>query len=159
MDAETYRFEDDGRFPNSALPLLVRRAALPHDAAAIERVFARNGWSNAWRDGVFGFHHFHSVAHEALGVARGAARVMFGGPGGRALDLRAGDAVVIPAGVAHRALEAGADFLVVGAYPGGADFDVRRGDAAEHAAALRAIAAVPLPRGDPAQGAAAPPWR
>lgn len=151
-DAETHRFADDGRFPNSALPLLVYRRALPPDPAAMERAFAANGWSNSWRDGVFDYHHFHSIAHEVLGVAAGEARVAFGGPSGREVTLRAGDVVVIPAGVAHRNMGASADLLVVGAYPGGADYDIRRGDPAEHAAAARAVAAVPVPESDPVRG-------
>jgi uncharacterized protein YjlB len=75
-------FTDDGAIPNSTLPLLVYRAAVPADPAAIERLFATNQWPPAWRDGVHPFHHFHSTAHEALGVARGEASVLFGGPGG-----------------------------------------------------------------------------
>lgn len=151
-DPETHGFSDDGRFPNSALPLLVHRAALPPDPAAMERAFAANGWSNAWRDGIFDYHHFHSIAHEVLGIAAGEARVAFGGPSGREIALRAGDVVVIPAGVSHRNVGASADLLVVGAYPGGADYDIRRGDPAEHAAAARAASAVPLPDLDPVHG-------
>jgi len=151
-DAETYLFADDGRFPNSALPLLVYRRALAPDPATVERVFAAHGWSNSWRDGIFGYHHFHSTAHEALGIAAGEVRVAFGGPSGQEVTVRAGDAVVIPAGVGHRNMGHGADLLVVGAYPGGMDCDLRRGDPAEYAAAVRAVAAVPLPDSDPVQG-------
>jgi uncharacterized protein YjlB len=149
---ETYRFADDGRFPNSALPLLVYRGALPPDPAAMERAFAANGWTNAWRDGIFSYHHFHSIAHEVLGIAAGDVRVAFGGPLGQEVAVRAGDVVVIPAGVAHRNMGASADLLVVGAYPGGGDYDIRRGEPAEHEAAVRAIAAVPLPDSDPVSG-------
>ncbi len=150
---ETHLFVGDGRgFPNSALPLLVYRRALPPDPAAMERAFAANGWSNAWRDGIFGYHHFHSTAHEVLGIAAGEVRVAFGGPSGREVTVQAGDVVAIPAGVAHRNLGQSARLLVVGAYPGGADYDIRRGDPAEHAAAARAIAAVPLPDSDPVFG-------
>ena len=151
-DVETHRFADDGRFPNSVLPLLVYRRALPPDPAAMERAFAANGWSNSWRDGIFRYHHFHSIAHEVLGIAAGEARVAFGGPSGREVAVRAGDVVVIPAGVAHRNMGQSADLLVVGAYPGGSDYDTRRGEPAEHAAAVRAIAAVPLPESDPVSG-------
>jgi uncharacterized protein YjlB len=151
-DVETYRFADDGRFPNSALPLLVYRGALPPDPAAMERAFAANGWSNSWRDGIFDYHHFHSIAHEVLGIASGEVRVAFGGPSGQEVTVRAGDVVAIPAGVAHRNMGASADLLAVGAYPGGGDYDIRRGDPAEHAAALCAIAAVPLPDSDPVSG-------
>jgi uncharacterized protein YjlB len=149
---ETYRFADDGRFPNSSLPLLVHRAALPPDAAAMIRTFASNGWSNSWRDGIFPYHHFHSIAHEVLGIASGWVEVAFGGPAGQAVTVRAGDVVVIPAGVAHRNLGQSDDLLVVGAYPGGSDYDLRRGDPAEHAAAVHAIAEVPLPGSDPVLG-------
>ena len=151
-DPETHLFADDGRFPNSALPLLVYRRALPLDPAAMERAFAANGWSNAWRDGIFRYHHFHSTAHEVLGIAAGEVRVAFGGPSGREVAVRAGDVVVIPAGVAHRNMGQSADLLVVGAYPGGMDYDIRRGDPAEHAAAVRATNAVPLPDSDPVSG-------
>ena len=153
---DTYRFHDDGRFPNSRLPLLVYRQALTLNAAAMERTFAGNGWSNAWRDGIFAYHHFHSIAHEVLGIAAGEVGVAFGGPSGRIVALRAGDVVVIPAGVAHRNMGESDDFLVVGAYPDGAEYDIRRGDPGEHAAVLRNIAAVPLPECDPVGGSAGP---
>ena len=97
-DPLTFTFEDDGTIPNSRLPLLVYRNAVPTDAAAIEQVFTANRWPAAWRDGVHPFHHFHSTAHEVLGVARGEASVLFGGPNGKVLTVRAGDVVVVPAG-------------------------------------------------------------
>lgn len=99
---ETYVFDGDGRFPNSRLPALVYRDALPADADAMMRAFAANGWSDAWVDGIFAHHHFHSIAHEVLGIAGGEVQVALGGPEGRTLTLKAGDVVVIPTGVAHR---------------------------------------------------------
>src|ERR1700692_4721502 len=86
-----WTFDDDGVIPNSRLPLLVYRDAVPADAAGIERLFAANRWPPAWRDGVHPFHHFHSTAHEVLGVARGEASVLFGGPGGTVLEVWARD--------------------------------------------------------------------
>jgi uncharacterized protein YjlB len=157
-DPEEHRFADDGAgFPNSALPLLVYRAALSADPAAMERAFAANVWSNAWRDGIYPFHHFHSTAHEVLGIAAGEVRVVFGGPSsGREVAVRAGDVVAIPAGVSHRNVAGSADLLVVGAYPGGSGYDLRRGDPGERAAVLRAVAAVPVPGGDPVAGRGGP---
>ena len=73
-EPETFLFEDDGAIPNSSLPLLVYRAALPADPGAIEARFAANRWPPAWRDGVHPFHHFHANTHEALGV-HGVARL------------------------------------------------------------------------------------
>jgi uncharacterized protein YjlB len=99
---ETYLFADDGRFPNSTLPVLVYRSALTADAGAMVRAFAANGWSNAWQDGIFTFHHFHSISHEVLGIAQGEVQVTLGGPSGETVTMRAGDVVVIPAGVGHR---------------------------------------------------------
>jgi uncharacterized protein YjlB len=141
-----------GRFPNSALPVLIYRAALPPDPAAMERAFAAQDWRNAWRDGIFRYDHFHSNTHEVLGMAAGEVTVRFGGPEGRNVILRAGDVVVIPAGVGHCNLRQTRTLLVVGAYPGGKEYDVRRGDPAELAAARRAIESVPLPRLDPVPG-------
>jgi len=147
------RFTDDGAIPNSTLPLLVYRAAVPADPAAIERLFAANQWPPVWRDGVHPFHHFHSTAHEALGVARGEASVLFGGPGGSVLTVKAGDVVVIPAGVAHCNQHQSSDLLIVGAYPGNADNpDLRRGKPDEHEAVKQAVRAVPLPEADPVEG-------
>ena len=154
-EPETFSFEDDGAIPNARVPMLVYRGAVPADAAAIERLFADNDWPPAWRNGVHPFHHFHSTAHEALGVARGHARVLFGGPNGRVLDVQAGDVVVLPAGTGHCNQGASADLLIVGAYPVGARerVDMRRAKPEEHDEAVRNIALVPVPDSDPVTGA------
>ena len=73
-EPQTFTFADDGAIPNSKLPLLVYRQAVPADPAAIERLFTANRWPAAWRDAVHPFHHFHSDAHEVLGVASGSAQ-------------------------------------------------------------------------------------
>jgi uncharacterized protein YjlB len=152
-----FSFTDDGAIPNSNLPLLVYRAAVPADPAAIERLFEANDWPPAWRDGVHPFHHFHSTAHEVLGVARGEASVLFGGPGGQVLTVQAGDVVVIPAGVAHCNQGQTDDLLIVGAYPAnGPNPDLRRGMAGEHAAVKRAVDKVPCPTADPVAGGDGP---
>lgn len=44
------------------------RQALAHDADLMEQAFADNGWSNAWQDGIFTYHHFHSIAQEVLAL-------------------------------------------------------------------------------------------
>lgn len=151
---ETFCFADDGAIPNSCLPMLVYRQAVPADPAEIERIFAANSWPPAWRDGVHPFHHFHSTAHEALGVARGYARVMFGGSSGRVLEVRAGDVVVLPAGVGHCRQEQSPDLLIVGAYPQGmrTGLDTRRGDPSEHDEVLCNIAEAAMPACDPVAG-------
>jgi uncharacterized protein YjlB len=128
------------------LPLVVYRGALAEGgdrAAACERLFAQHGWPDAWRNGIYGQHHYHSTAHEVLGIAAGSARVKLGGEGGQTVELRAGDVVVIPAGVAHKREAASADLLVIGAYPRGQRPDLCRAEAAAHGRALPRIAAVP----------------
>src|SRR5713226_9492267 len=155
---ETYRFADDGMVPNNpALPLVVYRAALPaagDRATACERMFARHGWPDSWRNGIYPHHHYHSTAHEVLGIARGNARVRLGGEGGQSVELNAGDGVAIPAGIAHKREAASSDLLVIGAYPRGQHPDMCGAVAAEHDRALAAIAAVALPESDPVTGRA-----
>lgn len=150
---ETHIFAADGAIPNSRLPLLVYRGGLAADAAAMERAVAAHGWPPRWRDGVYPWHHFHPSAHEALGVASGHGRVLFGGPNGTEIVLAAGDVVVVPAGVGHCGVAASADLVIVGAYPAGtSDTAASRGVAG--AAAM--ISAVATPAADPVAGADGP---
>lgn len=154
----TYRFEDDGRIPNNPrLPLLVYKRVLPGGGAeGFEDLFRGNGWGGVWRDGIFGYHHYHSTAHEVLGVARGSARVTFGGEGGVTLEVEEGDAVVIPAGVGHCNRGAGRDLLVVGAYPEGQSWDLCTGEPGERPRVLENIRQVSLPGRDPIFGEGGP---
>jgi uncharacterized protein YjlB len=153
-------FADDGRVPNNLrLPLIVYRRALstgPGAAAACEARFAGNGWSGGWRGGIYAYHHYHSTAHEALGIVAGSARVRLGGEDGAIVEVRAGDVVVIPAGVAHKSEGASPDLLVVGAYPGGHGPEMRVPGTGERERALVNIAAVPLPASDPVCGKSGP---
>lgn len=124
---------------------LIHRGALPDPSVAgFERLFLGHGWSNSWRNGVHDWHHFHTTTHEVLGCYAGWAVIRFGGPDGRDHRLAAGDAVVIPAGLAHCRIEASGDFSVVGAYPGGAEPDLKRGNGA--------AVDLPLPEADPVLG-------
>lgn len=153
------RFFDDGTYPNSRLPLLFYEEALPRgdaDPEAMEALFAANGWPPAWRAPVFTYHHYHSTAHETLGVARGSARLLLGGPEGREFDAEPGDVIVIPAGVAHRRLDSSSDFLVVGCYPPGQDWDLLRGELGDRPKADQNILRVPKPASDPVAGVAGP---
>ncbi|MEX1018501.1 MAG: cupin domain-containing protein, partial [Litorilinea sp.] len=125
-------------------------------AAQCEAVFGRAGWTNWWRNGIFAYHHYHSTAHEVLAIARGHARVQFGGEQGEIVPVRAGDVVLIPAGVGHKNLGASADLLVVGAYPPGQMWDLCRGAPGERPQVLTNIQAVPLPATDPVYGATGP---
>lgn len=155
---------DDGTFPNSQLPVLLWRGVIPPggDAAeTIENRFRANGWGGSWRDGIFTWHHYHSTAHEVLGIARGSVIVQLGGPHGETLDLEKGDVALLPAGTAHCNTEQTDDLLVIGAYPPGQHPDLLRGDPGERPNADRNIAAVSLPKSDPVTGETHTPaaWR
>ncbi|HUC12734.1 MAG TPA: cupin domain-containing protein [Stellaceae bacterium] len=157
---EEHLFSDDGSVPNnSRLPLVVYRNVLhtgPGAAAACENLFAGHGWSGGWRGGVYPYHHYHSTAHEALGIVAGSARVRLGGERGEVVELRAGDVVVIPAGVAHKGEAASPDLLIVGAYPGGLGPDMRVPGKGDRERVLANIMAVPLPLSDPVGGGSGP---
>lgn len=157
---EAHLFGDDGRFPNSRHPALVYRAVSTEPAAAragaFERLFSRHQWPAAWRNGLYTQHHYHSAAHEVLGVYEGWVHARLGGESGTLLVLRAGDVLVIPAGVAHRNEGQSKDFRVVGAYPLGTEMDMFYGEPGERPRADRTIGAVPLPEQDPVFGAAGP---
>src|SRR5713101_7376091 len=98
-------FEDDGLVPNNPMPFLVYKGAVDVDNAhpekTIEGLFGANGWGYMWRNGVYDYLHYHATVHEALGVARGHARVRFGGNRGKEIEITPGDVAILPAG--HRA--------------------------------------------------------
>lgn len=160
VEPERHLFEDDGTIPNNPrLPFLVYPGALDlgdDPAATCEAVFTANRWDRSWRDGIYPFPHFHSTAHEVLGICRGEARVRLGGAKGMVTTVRAGDVVVIPAGGGHQNLGASDDLLVVGAYPPGPDWDLCTGEDGERAHVVDDIAAVPLPPTDPLFGEEGP---
>ena len=149
----TYAFADDGAIPNSSLPFLVYRRILRFGAddppAVCERLFERNGWGSTWRNGIYPFSHYHSTAHEVLGIAAD-------------LEVKMGDVVLIPAGVGHEKLGASRDLLVVGGYEVGASPDLCRGERGERPVAVENIARVALPSTDPVYAAGGPlveKWR
>ena len=151
---EALRMEVLELLPGATLPAAIYREAFAPDGdaeALCERLFARHGWSGAWRNGIYPYHHFHATTHEVLGIARGHARVRLGGDEGPLVEIHAGDVIVIPAGTSHKNEGASADLSVVGAYPGGRAPDMKKG---VPAAALRSM--VPLPDADPVYGAAGP---
>src|ERR1700733_540990 len=92
--ANACRFKDDGETPNNPhFPFIHYRSAVvldpDHDPAAVfEVLFKAHGWVDQWRDGIYPYLHFHTKAHEVLGIARGTARVQFGGKKGRTVALK-----------------------------------------------------------------------
>ncbi|MEZ2352007.1 cupin domain-containing protein [Caballeronia sp. RCC_10] len=152
---EHFKLAANGWVPNnSRLPVLLWRGAIEPGGrdcgSRFEALFAQNGWPPQWRDSVFDYHHFHSTAHEVLGVASGEAELIIGGPGGRVISVRAGDALLLPAGTGHCLLKSGGRFQVIGAYPPNQQWDIRRD--ALSADELRAMQALPFPATDPVGG-------
>lgn len=137
-------------------PVLIYKGVITDGdvAGQFEQRFADNGWPPQWRDGIFDYHHYHTTAHEVLGIARGTARLVIGGPGGEEIDVEAGDALLLPAGTGHCRLSASLDFMVVGAYPPGMEFDLCKQAATP--AILARIVALPFPERDPVNGDSPP---
>jgi uncharacterized protein YjlB len=160
VEPEQFSFKDDGVFPNSILPLLLYRQVLTTKvgdrASVLEQRLAENDWRNSWRNGVYPFTHYHSTTHEVLGIYCGSATLRLGGGHGKNVEVRAGDLIVIPAGVAHQNIGASEDFAVVGAYPDGREWDLLRGRPGERPRADRTIAALPMPDNDPIYGTEGP---
>ena len=156
FEVEAIQIHPSGNIPNSELPLLVYRRAVrlqsDDPASVFEDLFKANGWTDSWRNGIYDYHHYHSTAHEVLGVYAGTASVNFGGEGGPITRVFAGDVIVIPAGVSHKNLGASPDFGVVGAYPKGQKVDMHYGKPNERAKADANISKLPLPERDPVQG-------
>jgi uncharacterized protein YjlB len=150
-----------GAIPNHPhWPLLVYPAAVEiagsDPAAAFEALFDRNRWPAAWRNGVYAHHHFHTTAHEALGVYSGEVTVQFGGDDGIVVTARPGDVIVLPAGTGHKRLSSRGALGVVGAYPAGQHADICTPLLSNRTRHAGAVAQVPLPECDPVYGAEGP---
>jgi uncharacterized protein YjlB len=158
---DSHSFVANGWVPNNPdIPVLVDHAVEEGDCETLARTFedrfAGNGWLPRWRDTIFDYHHYHSTAHEALGVAARSATVMLGGPDGLVVELAAGDALMLPVGTGHCRVRASEDFLAVGAYPEGQDWDICREAPSQEAA--KRIRSLDLPPLDPVLGAIGAIW-
>ncbi|NBB76775.1 MAG: cupin domain-containing protein [Bacteroidetes bacterium] len=163
MKLKTILLKDDDTFPNNPdLPLVLMKNAvdLPESpsvaAERMESKFIGNNWTGTWRNGIYGYHHYHSNTHEVLGVCSGSAEVQFGGPDGISVRLSKGDVAVLPAGTAHKNLSSDASFLVVGAYPDGMSYDMNTGKEKERPEVVENIKNVPVPQNDPVFGSDGP---
>jgi len=158
---KTYMLEDDGKFPNNpTLPLIVYKGVAKIDGKesliALESRLRNHNWRGIWRNGVFPYHHYHSNAHELLVVYDGKATIQFGGDQGIKLEVEKGDAILLPAGTAHKKLGSNKAFMVLGAYPNGGSYDINYGKSSERPRADEKIKNVPLPGWDPFYGSEGP---
>ncbi|MFW6324869.1 MAG: cupin domain-containing protein [Desulfovibrionales bacterium] len=159
IDVRELSLEEDGPYPNSHLPLLVYRRVFPRKGEItkdLQDLFSRNGWEDQWVNGLYPFHHFHSTAHEVLGIATGQVAIQFGGPNGQVVTVSKGDVALIPAGVSHKQVGKTPDLLVIGAYPTGQNADLQYGRMETKGQAEENIAGVPLPDSDPVFGREGP---
>src|SRR5210317_1553268 len=118
------QLHENGNFPNNPqVPVLLYKNIFEFEnsqpAELIEKTFSENNWSGLWRNGIYNFQHYHSTAHEVLGVYGGWAEVQLGGDGSKIVRIEKGDMVVLPAGTAHKRINSGDGFAVVGGYPDG----------------------------------------
>lgn len=148
---QKFHFQDDGTYPNNKLPVHYYEKAF-EQPDTMREIFDSNCWRNSWINGIFPYHHYHSTAHEVLGVLQGHAVVKLGGLDGEKLNISRGDVIVLPAGTAHKRMQQSDDFQVLGAYPDGMSFDTKTDKPGEYVQALQQIPNVPIPKQDPVTG-------
>lgn len=145
-----------GFFPNNPrYPLLIYKQTFVitnQSPQAIQDLLRRNHWSKSWVDSIYDYHHYHSTTHEVLVMIEGEGTVQFGGDKGKIYEVKQGDVVIIPAGVAHKSLSLSRSFKCVGAYPWDVDFDMNYGTAEEHPHVDEQIKNAGLPQSDPVFG-------
>lgn len=160
--AETFRLKENKPFPNNPLPVIYYAGALKeltesHDKEKkISDYLEKNHYSNSWVGGILPHHHFHSNTHEVLVCLAGTATVQLGGPEEGIYPFHQGDVVLLPAGTAHKKIEATKDFQIVGAYPNGLEYDMQTGNEENYDKIKERIAKVALPEWDPVEGKQGP---
>lgn len=161
LDITAINLEENGNIPNNPeLPLLLYRQVFAGGGADLEtkfrQAFMNHGWVGTWVNGVYSYHHYHSNAHEVLGVASGSATIIFGGLGGKELKVEAGDMAILPAGTGHCCQSASSDFRIVGAYPQGQqNHDLCKQEDTDEEKKQR-IRQVEMPEQDPVAGEKGP---
>jgi uncharacterized protein YjlB len=163
LDIEVFKLPPHDWVPNNrTLPVVLYRNTMQggadvdaeERAAAFEALFDGHQWPPRWRDSIFDYHHFHSTAHEVLAIVSGEAEVIVGGPRGRVVCVRTGDVMLLPAGTGHCLQSTSGKFSVVGAYPAGQQWDIRREALTREECAE--MEALPFPPSDPVFGTSGP---
>jgi uncharacterized protein YjlB len=156
VQPEPYFVRGNEAFPNNRLPILYYPKVLElpklFPANTVKKLFQKNNWGNNWKQGIYTYHHYHSITHEVLGVCKGETLLLLGGEKGITLFIQKGDVLIIPAGVAHINLGEENDITCVGGYPDGRDYDMNYGKPGERPKSDHNIASVPIPETDPVFG-------
>ena len=116
-----------GLIPNTSIqqkPLIIYHGAFPAPTPSASQIEAHLNAVGVvkpmWRYPMYPDDHFHTTAHEFLVIHHGRARLNFGGEactGAVVVELCAGDAILIPAGVSHRLVQdLQGGFEMVGSY-------------------------------------------
>lgn len=153
--AKTIVLQENRPFPNNTLPVIYYPGALKTLTAAsnkeekVKAYLEKNGYSNSWINGILSHHHFHSNTHEVLVCLSGTATVQLGGPDAEMHSFKKGDILFLPAGAAHKCIEATEDFQIVGAYPEGKEPDMQKGDTEKYEELKTRISQVSKPKYDP----------
>ncbi|TVY36647.1 Uncharacterized protein LSUB1_G005719, partial [Lachnellula subtilissima] len=157
--------------PNSPLPVLIYRSAIPLPAspALVCSTIEPHHWLKGGIFKHYPTHHFHSVTHECYAVFKGHSKLLLGqgpldvdgdeGEDRLVVEVAEGDAIVLPAGVAHCCLESSKDYEYVGLYPEGSphwDNNFCRAGEEETMQKARNARAVPVPDSDPVFGVGGP---
>jgi uncharacterized protein YjlB len=153
-----FRFRDDGFIPNNSwFPVVVYRSAVKPsrslDSAAVWEALFLNPTAGAI-PGATGY----TISPLPLANSRsaGSAIVRLGGNKGRIVKLKAGGAVVIPAGTGHQCLSASETFVAVGTYPPKGTYDASGPTVDEHDRNVKEMRKLGRPRKDPIFGSHGP---
>lgn len=132
----SFQLSENGNYPNNLkLPILLYKNAFHFEeldpAAVIESVIKDNNWGGSWRNGIYDFQHYHSTAHEVLGVYGAWAEVQLGGYGNKIIRIEKDDVLILPTGTVHKRINSGDGFAVGGAYPANQRWDMNYGKESE----------------------------
>jgi uncharacterized protein YjlB len=154
---DIYKLLPTDKFPNNAsLPVIhykgVLNTSLWMAAFKTKHLLQNHEWLPSRKSGILCYHHYHSNAHEVLAVLEGETLLLLGGEGGSLVNISAGDVLIIPAGVAHKNCADEYNVLCIGAYYGGAKFDMNYGHPGERPGTDKTIKNLAVPDNDPVFG-------
>src|SRR5215211_5459544 len=88
---EQYFLNDNGIVPNGKLPVLYYKKVLDlpslFASAYIENLFQTHNWGNNWKQGIYTYHHYHSITYEVVAVCKGKTVLQLGGDNGIIINI------------------------------------------------------------------------